>query len=119
LENRICETGPNASVADSVSVAFRLLVDAAPPLITTVPDGGWLSTMTEIVLVALLAAASVARAPSVCGPSATPDVLHEREYGDDVSRVPMLVAPSSRNWTPVTPTSSLAVAVRPTEVPRT
>ena len=49
----------------------------------------------------------------------TPDVFQVREYGADESLVPTFVVPSSRNWTPATPTSSVAVAVRATAVPRT
>ena len=46
FEKRICVTPLVASEAASVSVALVLLVAPAPPLITTLPAGAWLSTLT-------------------------------------------------------------------------
>ena len=49
FEKRICATAPCESVADKVSVDAVVLVAAAPPLITTLPVGDWLSTVTLTV----------------------------------------------------------------------
>ena len=57
----------------------------------------------------MLPAASRARACSVCTPFDADVVSHVMEYGAVVSSAPRL-APSSRNWTPATPTLSVAVA---------
>ena len=66
-------------------------------------------TVTELLEVAELPAASRARACSVCTPFDADVVSHVIEYGAVVSSAPRL-APSSRNWTPATPTLSVAVA---------
>ena len=111
FENRICDTGPALSVAESVNVAVRELVTAAPPLITIVPVGAWLSTVTlTTVATPVLPAASRARADSVCGPLLAVVVFQLMEYGEVVSSAPR-VAPSRRNCTPTTPTLSVAVAL--------
>ena len=69
FENRICETVPELSVADKVSVEDLELVADAPPSITTEPVGAWLSTVTVTgVEIAVLPAASRARAESTCEP---------------------------------------------------
>ena len=66
-------------------------------------------TVTELLEVPVLPAASRARACSVCKPFDTDVVSHVMEYGAVVSSAPRL-APSRRNWTPATPTLSVAVA---------
>lgn len=74
-----------------------------------------LFTVTDIELdVAVLPAASLAVAVTVCVPLETPTVFHEPEYGATVSSLPRLT-PSSLNWTPATPTLSEAEALRETE----
>src|SRR6266513_2371287 len=55
-------------------------------------------------------AASRATAVRLCEPLLAVVVFHEVEYGAAVTSVPAFT-PSSRNWTPATPTSSEAVAV--------
>jgi hypothetical protein len=60
--------------------------------------------------VAVFPAESKATADNVCGPTATAVVSHEMAYGASVSLAPRS-APSSRNWTAATATSSAAVAV--------
>src|SRR5262245_11443367 len=75
-------------------------------------------TVTVIDAVRVLPAASRATALTVCVPFAMLVVFHVVEYGDDVSSLPRLV-PSTRNWTPATPTLSLAFAVTATEAPDT
>ena len=57
-----------------------------------------------------LPAASRATAVTVCVPFVKDVVVHEVEYGDEVSSAPRL-APSTLNCTPATPTLSEAVAV--------
>ena len=77
------------------------------------PGGGAvLETVTVVPAdVAELPAASRARASVVCEPFvAVAGRSHAIEYGAVVSSAPRL-APSSRNWTPATPTLSLALAV--------
>jgi len=59
--------------------------------------------------VVMFPAASRAVAVSVCVPLVAVVVIHDIEYGDAVSSAPRF-APSSLNWTPVTPTLSDAVA---------
>src|SRR2546428_3618930 len=59
--------------------------------------------------VAVFPAASRATAVSVCAALEAPVVFHERVYGAAVTSVPRL-APSSLNWTPTTPTLSVALA---------
>src|SRR5712691_1367979 len=51
-------------------------------------------------------------------PLATVVVFQDIEYGEDVFSAPKF-APSSRNWTPATPTLSEAVAETVTEPPDT
>jgi hypothetical protein len=59
--------------------------------------------------VVVFPAASRAIAVKVYGPGVTPLVFQEREKGLVVSSAPRLF-PFSRNWTPMTPVSSVAVA---------
>src|SRR5438045_3371345 len=66
-------------------------------------------TVTVAAVVVLLAA-SRAIAVSVCDALLAVVVSHEIEYGAVVSSAPTF-APSSRNWTPTTPTLSDAVAL--------
>jgi len=63
--------------------------------------------------VAVLPAASRATAVSVWAPGAAVAVSQDTVYGDEVASGPRS-APSSRNWTPATATSSLALAVTTT-----
>src|SRR5882762_1180694 len=75
--------------------------------------GGVVSLNTVTVTaaaVAVLPAASRATAVSVCEPLFAVVVFQETAYGAVVSSTPRL-APSSRNWTPATPTLSDALAV--------
>src|SRR5207244_2936905 len=107
------------TLSPAVAVTLMLLPVHAPfdgLLITIVggvvspPLGGGLFTVTltgpEVVV---LPAASRAVAVSVCVPLLAVFVSHEIEYGAVVSSAPRL-APSSLNWTPATPTLSLAFA---------
>ena len=66
-------------------------------------------TVTELLEVPVLPAASRARACNVCTPFDADVVSQVMEYGAVVSSAPRL-APSSRNWTPATPTLSVALA---------
>ena len=79
----------------------------------TRPDGGGgvlLSTVTVTgAEVVELPAASLATARTVCWPAAAAVVSQEAAYGADVSAEPRF-APSTVNWTLVTPTLSEAVA---------
>src|SRR6266571_495720 len=59
--------------------------------------------------VEMLPAASRARAARVWAPAVVVAVFQEMAYGAVVSSDPS-VAPSSRNWTPATPTLSVALA---------
>src|SRR4051812_20832618 len=61
-----------------------------------------------------LPAASRAIAVSVCGPFATDLVFQSVEYGADVSSAPR-DTPSICNWTPTTPTASVALALTATD----
>ena len=80
FEKRIWVTALSASLAESVSVAVRLLVAAAPPLITTLPVGAWLSTVTvTLAPTAELPAASRARAANTWVPPVAEVVFHEIE----------------------------------------
>ena len=69
----------------------------------------WFVTVTVIVAVFVLPAASRAVAERECVPLETVVESQETEYGDDVSSEPMLF-PSALNCTPETPTLSEAVA---------
>ena len=73
-------------------------------------------TVTVMLDVAVLPAASEATAEIVWLPSKTPVEFQVIEYGEVVPDEPVL-APSILNWTPVTPTLSEDVAVRVTLVP--
>src|SRR5947208_14590589 len=57
-----------------------------------------------------LPALSCATAVRVCAPLLAPVVFQAIEYGGVVTAAPALT-PSSRNWTPATPTLSEALAV--------
>src|SRR2546422_274190 len=72
-------------------------------------------TTSEVVW---LPAASRARAASVWVPLDAIEAFHATEYGAAVSSAPS-GAPSRRNWTPLTPTLSDAVAETVTEGPDT
>ena len=76
--------------------------------------GGVVSAFDTVTLtgdeVVRFPAASLATAVSVCEPFPTLVVFQEIEYGDVVSSEPRL-APSTRNWTPTTPTLSEAEAL--------
>src|SRR2546425_6341288 len=72
--------------------------------------GGALSTVTlTAAAVAVLPAASRATAVRLCAPLLAAVVAHEMAYGAEVSSAPRF-APSSLNWTPTTPTLSVALA---------
>src|SRR5213594_2095020 len=72
--------------------------------------GGMLFTVTlTVVAVAVLPAASRATAVRVWDALVAVVVFHERAYGAVVISAPRL-APSSLNWTPTTPTLSVALA---------
>src|SRR5436309_13424779 len=72
--------------------------------------GGMLFTVTlTVVAVAVLPAASRATAVRVWVALVAVVVFHERAYGAVVISAPRL-APSSLNWTPTTPTLSVALA---------
>ena len=95
----------------SLTVVPKLSPKAHP---ATSPGGGawvWLETVTvtELLEVPRLPAVSRARAWRVCTPFDAVVVSHVIEYGAAVSSAPRL-APSKRNWTPATPTLSLALA---------
>src|ERR687895_253881 len=66
-------------------------------------------TVTALEVV-VLPAASRAIAVIVCDPLAAEPVSHGAAYGADVSSAPTLT-PSTRNWTPTTPTLSDAAAL--------
>ncbi len=72
-------------------------------------SGGVLSTVTLTAAAAVFPAASRATAMRVWAPSATKVVFQEIEYGEAVTAAPRFV-PSSVNWTPTTPTLSVALA---------
>src|SRR5207245_2084060 len=107
----------SAAFADTVIVPETVAPLAGEVMLTV---GAVVSLATVIVTgaeVVRLPAASRATAARVCGP--LPSVLAsiEIEYGAAVSSAPML-APSTLNWTPATPTLSAALAVTVT-VPET
>ena len=106
----------------SVAVALRvtLPVTVAPPAgAVRAAVGAVLSTVTlTLGAVAGFPAESCATALSVCTPAAAEDVFHVTENGGDVTSAPRFW-PSSLNWTPVTPTSSVADAVTVTLPPTT
>src|SRR5437773_9163624 len=80
--------------------------------------GGVVSAFDTVTVtgdeVVRLPAASRAVAVRVCEPLPTVVVFQEIEYGDDVSSEPIL-APSTRNCTPATPTLSEAEALTVTD----
>ena len=87
-------------------------------LIVEVPLTAAFETVTALVLVALLPAASRATTLILCEPFETEVVSHENEYGDGpVVSVPMVILPSLIS-TAATPMLSVAVAVIDT-VPET
>jgi hypothetical protein len=73
-----------------------------------------LNTSTATEASDRLPAASRAATAIVCGPFGTEVLLHVNVYGADVRSAPS-GAPSRRNCTPATPTSSDAVATRDTD----
>ena len=78
------------------------------------PPGAVLDTVTATLAdVLVFPAASRATAVSVWPPAAAVVVSHDVAYGEAVSSAPRF-EPSSLNWTPATPTLSLAVAVTET-----
>ncbi|PYO01106.1 MAG: hypothetical protein DMD91_08905 [Candidatus Rokuibacteriota bacterium] len=85
-------------------------VPVVPVPVVPVPVGGGLGTTTVTPAeVAVLPAASVATAVSVYEPAAAEEVSQETVYGAAATGAPRF-APSSLNWTLVTPTLSVAVA---------
>ena len=104
----------SAASADTATVP-ETVADAAGAVIEMV--GGALSTLTVTGADSVaLPAASVAWAVSTCAPD-NPVVFQDAEYGKVVSGAPS-ATPLTRNCTPVTPVSSLAVA-RIETLPRT
>src|SRR6185312_10361343 len=109
---------PTLSLALALSVAVPVRV-APPDGAVIVAVGGALSTVTwTLAAVAGFPAASCARAVSVWVPAAAVVVFQVTENGGDVTSEPRF-PPSSLNWTPVTPTSSVADAVTATVPPTT
>src|SRR6266851_3253181 len=101
-------------------VALEEVIEVA---LTAEMTGGTaaLLTVTETLpLVAVFPAASLATAASVCVPLAAVAVFQETLYEGPapLTTLPRF-APSSLNWTPVTPTLSVAFAVTVTPVPLT
>src|SRR5262249_36101899 len=97
------------------------LVERLTDLIASMTGGvdGVLVTVTLTPAdVVWLPAASRARADSVCVPLATLVEFQAIWYGEVVASEPA-AAPSTRNWTPTTPTLSLAFADTVTAVPLT
>src|SRR6185295_2632717 len=103
------------------------VIDTAPE--TVVPAGGAVivavgavRSLSTVTLTATddftLPAASRATEVRVWAPFAAVFVFQLTEYGEVVSSAPRL-APSSLNWTPTTPTLSLALAVTDTADPET
>lgn len=80
--------------------------------VVSVVGGGVFETVTETgVEVLVFPAASLATAVRDLAPLDVWVVFQEYEYGEEVSSGPRLT-PSSLNWTPTTPTLSVAVAVK-------
>src|SRR5438874_10417145 len=97
----------------AVKLIGKLLVGSAWPAAWLIVTVGGLALETVTVTGAEAVrrpAASRATAVKVCGPLLALVVFHEVEYGGAVTSGPAFT-PSTRNWTPATPTSSEAVAV--------
>src|SRR5439155_9581624 len=112
-------TTPTLSVALAETVTVPATVaPAAGAVIATV--GGVVSGIGLVTVtitaaeVAVLPAASRATAVTVWLPLALKVVFQDIEYGATVTSAPKL-APSSLNWTPTTPTLSVALAETVTE----
>ena len=119
------------SVTPTLSVAFAERATALPPIVVPLPGsvmttvGGVVSVGTvfftvieRVVAVPWFPFASRAFAPSVYVPSGRSVVSQVMPYGETVSSPPRF-CPSRVNWTPVTPTLSVAFAVTTTAEPRT
>src|SRR5437762_1743429 len=102
-------TTPTLSVALAETVTVpTTFAPAAGAVSETV--GGALSTVTVTAAeAAVFPAASRATAVRVWAPLVVVVLVHETEYGAAVTSAPRL-APSSLNWTPATPTLSVALA---------
>ncbi|MEA2129081.1 MAG: hypothetical protein QOJ85_1972 [Solirubrobacteraceae bacterium] len=112
---------PEASAAVVPAVSSNPYAATRPAAGGGGGGGGGVVLSTVVVTVAevvVFAAASRATAVSVCTPLVAVVAFHVVAYGAVVSSAPS-GAPSSRNCTPVTPTSSLAVAVTATAEPLT
>ena len=111
------QVGPFCRVAvfplpeTSLTVVPRPSLKAHPATSPAGAGGAELETVTvtELLEVPRLPAVSRALACRVCTPFDAVVVSHVIEYGAVVSSAPR-PAPSSRNWTPATPTLSLALA---------
>src|SRR5206468_3093888 len=103
---------PTLSAAVAVIVVVPETVAPFAGAVTlTVGGGVWLQTVTGYAAeVVAFPAASRVRAFPTRRSSDLVDVSHSIVNGAAVSSVPRF-APSSRNWTPATPTLSAAVAV--------
>ncbi len=96
--------------ADTVTVPDTVLPAAGAVMDTVGAVGSAPCTVTPTAAdVVWLPEPSLARAVSECAPLAAVAVFQLTEYGAVASSAPS-TAPSSRNWTPATPTSSAAVA---------
>src|SRR5438094_1120134 len=97
----------------SVALAETVIVPATEaPAVGAVSEtvGGALSTVTLTTAeVAVFPAASRATAVRVWAPLVVVVLINETEYGTAVTSAPRL-APSRLNWTPPTPTLSVALA---------
>ena len=104
-------TPATATLSDASAVTVTVPESFAPELGAVIPTlGAVVSTVMFVAAeVVVLPAASRAIAVKVCAPLLVAAGFHEIEYGAAVVSAPRL-APSRRNWTPTTPTSSDAIA---------
>src|SRR5437899_2282552 len=112
----VCPPSPLLKVARNVPFALRHCTVPVVPSITAAKTSPGANpafetvTVTEADVVVLLAASRATAVRVWLLPLAAAVVSHEAEYGAVVSSAPR-GAPSSRNWTPATPTLSEALAV--------
>src|SRR5256885_641418 len=108
------QLAPVPTLSDALAMIVVVPLTVAPPAgAVTLMVGAVVSLKTVTVTAAAvveLPAASRAIAVSVCDALLAVFVSHEIEYGAVISSAPTF-APSSRNWTPTTPTLSDAVAL--------
>jgi hypothetical protein len=96
------------ALAETVMVPETVAPELGDVMLTVGAVVSGTVTLTDAE-VAVLPAASRATALRVWVPTEAVAVFHATEYGAVVSSAPRL-APSSRNWTPATPTLSEALA---------